>query len=827
MVDAARGRGINRGVAASRGRGRGRGFVREDSNEPEEAEGAEEVDPKVATESLRRFANPQWWRISEQDVERQKRCKPDVFQALCVKKHGKMTHAYEKTMKQDSEQRWLRKVTSDGTAGDKVASLTMLIQLCPVLATKYIKTLLAMTGRTRADSMMAVDALKDLFANALLPERKLRTFAQMAPLAQGTMDEVSYTTYCVVTFFEDFLKTAFAAFVQILGDGAHNSVLFFKTKSIKTAYELLSKKPEQERALLSILVNKFGDSQPKVSSNVSFFLKKLLEAHPGMKSIVTKELEGFLHRRNITQKSKYFALLYLSEMVLSRSDKDLASQVIHVFVGFLETVLTGLERGPEKVTQKGKNSQKKRKFRRKGRSDDDNRIVRTLISGIHRALPYVDMASQGSPLQTETVNALFKICHTVTSFSTRILILTLLFRFVTQRDLADRFYRLLYEQIGHFELFSCAHRFQAFTLVQNCVQSDVSLSRSVAVGRRMLQMGANADPSVALAGLAVLQQLFVGHRTEVKRLLCPSESDVRPALEDNDDDALERFVDDDALEGLSEGAQNKVYQPLQREPRFAGAQHTPVWELYALARHVHPCVSHNASKLLQAETQKLSTNPFEEFSVAEMLEQFAYSTSEKRGKRGEKGVKRTPLNTPRFLKKRSVLPHERFFQLYFNDKVVQEQSKRKSKRRRLREDTVDEEGGRKEEDAGDADADEDAEDTFFAEHLESMVPGGGDEDEDEDEDFDADDMGSMEGDDDDNIDGADGEDELSDGGGDVDDADGGDSVAGSNTNEKVEASTPGRPKKLNRKDIKVLKKKHSGSIFASLDDFSHLLEDAS
>merc|ERR1712136_464615 len=116
-----------------------------------------------------------------------------------------------------------------------------------------------------------------------------------------------------------------------------------------------------------------------------------------------------------------------------------------------------------------------------------------------------------------------------------------------------------------------------------------------------------------------------------------------------------------------------------------------------------------------------------------------------------------------------------------------------------------------EEDAGDADADEDAEDTFFAEHLESMVPGGGDEDEDEDDDFDADDMGSMEGDDDDNI----------------DDADGGDSVAGSKTNEKVEASTPGRPKKLNRKDIKVLKKKHSGSIFASLDDFSHLLEDAS
>ena len=51
-------------------------------------------------------------------------------------------------------------------------------------------------------------------------------------------------------------------------------------------------------------MNKFGDLASKVSSNVSFYLKKLTEAHPGMKHIVTKEIEAFLVRPNVTQKSQ-------------------------------------------------------------------------------------------------------------------------------------------------------------------------------------------------------------------------------------------------------------------------------------------------------------------------------------------------------------------------------------------------------------------------------------------------------------------------------------------------------------------------------------------
>lgn len=40
-------------------------------------------------------------------------------------------------------------------------------------------------------------------------------------------------------------------------------------------------------------------------------------------------------------------------------------------------------------------------------------------SGIRRAMPYTD-AVGGGPLEEETVNSLFKVCHTVNAYSTRV-----------------------------------------------------------------------------------------------------------------------------------------------------------------------------------------------------------------------------------------------------------------------------------------------------------------------------------------------------------------------------------------------------------------------
>jgi len=45
--------------------------------------------------------------------------------------------------------------------------------------------------------------------------------------------------------------------------------------------ELLSKKPEQEKRLLSLLVNKLGDPDRKIGANVVFMLQQIIREHPG------------------------------------------------------------------------------------------------------------------------------------------------------------------------------------------------------------------------------------------------------------------------------------------------------------------------------------------------------------------------------------------------------------------------------------------------------------------------------------------------------------------------------------------------------------------
>lgn len=799
-----------------------------------EGEAASSKATRALVEALRAFSAPQWWLIgkdgSQAEPSARRRMRPEEFQRKCTEKHAEMRKVYESTMMQDSEQRWLRTVVSEGTSGDKIASLTMLIQVCPVFATGYIKTLLTMAGKMgRSDSMMALDGLKDLFISTLLPDRKLKTFAQMDPVSPKGLSKVAFTQLAIVSYFEDFLKTAFAGFVHVLSEAAHSTVLFFKTKAIRTAHELLAAKPEQERALLGLLVNKFGDLASKVSSSVSVHIKKLVEAHPGMKRVVVQEIEAFLMRANITAKSRYSALLHLSEMWFTRKDAEVAAQLVRLFVTHLEEALR-----PKPVVPKKKELKRRKKWwiwtatkRRHGvLGEEDNRLVRTLINGIQRAMPYLEATTSGSPLQVSTVDALFKVCHTVSAFSTRIAILSLLFRHLFERtrgDPPDRFYRLMYEQVAQFDLFSSAHRQQACLLLQKCVPADVSVGRAVAMSRRLLQVGANAQAPVAVAALSLLRELLVAHRAEVLPLLHNVDANLQLQA-DLEDDIEERFVDDEAPGGVSKNnrtSEKETYRPTARDPRFARARYTPLWELFALRKHVHPFVAHGASKLLAAELfRDVSNNPFEAFAQSEVLEQFVLSSRPKKGEDGTASKARVPLNSERFSRKKNVLPHEVFLQLYFRDQTVR-QLKREKAAKKEEEVDVDQEGG-----AVNARISGDEEDVFFDKYLRGQFPEAYDDEAEEDAGGDDDREGDSRSED------VDGGEARSEAGSEVDGSEAGvrPTAAGlglrgaqpdgvESHGRKRRAWAELRP----RERRKALRKQHAGSLFASAEDFEGLL----
>lgn len=60
----------------------------------------------------------------------------------------------------------------------------------------------------------------------------------------------------------------YASFVETLDTLSRDNLEFVKDRAVKSMYELLSAKPEQEARLLAALVNKLGDPDRKLASKV-------------------------------------------------------------------------------------------------------------------------------------------------------------------------------------------------------------------------------------------------------------------------------------------------------------------------------------------------------------------------------------------------------------------------------------------------------------------------------------------------------------------------------------------------------------------------------
>lgn len=80
--------------------------------------------------------------------------------------------------------------------------------------------------------------------------------------------------------------------------------------------ELLQKRPEEERTLLSLIVNKFGDKEKKVATFASISLKRLLRTHPNMTCIILQQLGQFTSQSGIPAHSVFLIVKLINEITL-------------------------------------------------------------------------------------------------------------------------------------------------------------------------------------------------------------------------------------------------------------------------------------------------------------------------------------------------------------------------------------------------------------------------------------------------------------------------------------------------------------------------------
>ena len=448
-----------------------------------------------------------------------------------------------------AESAWLRLVRTAGTAADKVAAALVTAQQDPVGNGKAIDALLdladgARTAGGKRGAGQALDALRDLFTGALMPDRKLRRMEQQpidVLLATYRPGHPLRRQYLLGWGFEEALKGRHARLVACLGSLSKDPLEWLKNKAMSCAAALLASKPEGERDLLALLINKLGDPGRRAASGAAHHLGEVLAKHPAMKGVVVRDVAHFAFRPRIGLRAVYAAVVFVTQIQLSHRGKDpeVAAQMVQLYFDLFQALLAsdtpppgaggdteqgqgdgGAEAGvaatPAEVAKAKKAASKQRRGKAGKRPGNakkardkaaaptsdavsdasmgvDSRLLRALLTGVNRALPYVP-ADTADELVTRIAPSIFRVSHT-SSAGGAVQALTLLFHMLAGRAAAsDRFYRAVYALLLRPELPRSAAAAMALSLVFRAMRADVQPKRVAAFGKRLLQVRCAPPP---------------------------------------------------------------------------------------------------------------------------------------------------------------------------------------------------------------------------------------------------------------------------------------------------------------------------------------------
>ncbi|KAJ7043063.1 CBF/Mak21 family-domain-containing protein [Mycena alexandri] len=678
-----------------------------------------------------------------------------------------------------SEANFLSKIIQSGTLSDRLSALTLLVQSSPLHNTKALETLKGMAERGkgkggRDESLKALRCVVDWWVGGGAPDRKLK-YMRDQPLSHPSVTD----QHLLLWYFEDWLKKYFFSILQILETLSLDPLPYVRTQALTLISTLLREKPEQEQNLLRLLVNKLGDTEKSICSRVSHHLLQLLQSHPSMKSIIVREIIALVLRPPApppppapTKKAtgnvhaRYYATITFNQIVLAPGDREVALQLIDVYFELFKELLgegnvpvdgddmdtEGADKEKAEVKTdkggrvrdggKGKGKGKGRVTEVKGAAgfaeveDAHSKLISAILTGVNRALPFARIEA-GDVGLNKHIDTLFLITHTST-FNISLQALVLIQQISasltpppsesasssstpTSKSITDRYYRTLYSSLHDNRLATSSKQAMYLNLLFKSIKADAGNAdgeRVKAIVRRFVQVlvsgGSGATEFIA-GGLFLLGELF----SSVPGL----RSMLNAAAEPEDPE--------------SEG-----YDPRKRDPQYAHASSSPLWELMPLVNHFHPAISLHARQLLSSQpltaSADLSLN-----TISHFLDRFVYKNPKMvkpnannvnvvvgKGKgasamqpaasglegggvklmKGEMGVLEDRVNEGGFLKKKeSDVPVDQlFFHKFFSRKSEKEKAQ-SAKRRKNRDEDSDEEEDEEDGAEDDDDADESGE----------------------------------------------------------------------------------------------------------------------
>ncbi|KAK0455841.1 CBF/Mak21 family-domain-containing protein [Armillaria borealis] len=584
-----------------------------------------------------------------------------------------------------SEASFLSKIIQSGTLSDRLSALTLLVQSGPIHNVKALETLKSMAERGkgkggRDESLKALRCIVDWWVGGGAPNRKLKYFRDRPVRHPSVTDQ-----HLLLWYFEDWLKKYFFSVLQVLEMLSLDPLPYVRTQSLNLISTLLRDKPEQEQNLLRLLVNKLGDTDKAICSRASHHILQLLQTHPSMKSVIVTEITSFVlrptaspptpssttpaevaNRRirfNEAEKPKpklsaekkvgnpharYYATITFNQIVLTPDDREVALRLIDLYFEIFKELLGEGDRdggadhddAEEKEATKdksgrlidGKRGKGKLKGKGKGKGkmteirgaagfteveDANSKLISAILTGVNRALPFAKIDVSGARL-SKHIDTLFLITHTSTfniSLQALVLIQQIAASLSTvkassssssslSKSIIDRFYRTLYDSLHDARLASSSKQAMYLNLLFKAIKADVGKvegERVKALVRRFVQVlvsGGNGATEFVAGGLFLLGELFSTTPGLKEMIYDPPKTDA------------------------------EAYDPRKRDPQYAHASSSPLWELTPLVHHYHPTISLHARQILSSQpltaSADLSLNTLSHF-----LDRFVYKNPKK------------------------------------------------------------------------------------------------------------------------------------------------------------------------------------------------------
>lgn len=425
---------------------------------------------------------------------------------------------YESTRGQNGDIKMLVATQRSGTAADKVSAFSVMVGENPVANLRSLDALLGMvTSKVgKRHALSGFDVLKELFISSLLPDRKLKTLLQQ-PLDKLPESKDGYSLL-LFWYWEECLKQRYERFIVALEEASRDMLPTLKDRALKAMYGLLRSKSEQERRLLSALVNKLGDPENKAASNANYHLSKLLTDHPNMKAVVIDEVDTFLFRPHLGMRAKYHAVNFMSHIQLSHKGDGpkVAKRLIDVYFALFRVIISEASGnhmpGKNRKAEERKTLSSSKDTKDKSQLSDshvemDSRLLTALLTGVNRAFPYVSSNEADDIIEVQTP-MLFQLVHSK-NFNVGVQALMLLDKISSKNQIAsDRFYRALYAKLLTPAAMHSSKDEMFIGLLLRAMKNDVNVKRVSAFSKRLLQVALQQPPQYACACLFLLSELL-------------------------------------------------------------------------------------------------------------------------------------------------------------------------------------------------------------------------------------------------------------------------------------------------------------------------------